>query len=241
MIMADPVEKINLDQITKRTVRAFWMDGLWDLALVGVLLIMGIWGTFYVQFVAFPESTWPFLQEWGRDVVWVGLLSLIVAITGYVWIAWIVVKKLKRLWIAPVAGYSQHKFFMPVGGKVYLWYFILYLIGIAILYGLFAWIKGGVYVMSVPFIISPAAALWVVGRRYRIRRYLWAAGIGLFLSTLLELLLTWPASYQKGPQDILNVRPEWGNPFLPCLVWAFIFLGSGLIGLITVRRRLKDA
>ena len=241
MTIVDPVEKINLDQLTKRSVRTFWLDGLWDLAIVGALILMGIWGTFYVQFVAFPESAWPFLQEWGRDVVWVGLLTLIIALAIYVWIAWMAVKKLKRVWIAPVAGYAQHKFFMPVGGKVYLRYLILYLVGIALLYGLFAWIKGGVYVMSVPFIISPAAALWVVGRMYRIRRYVWAAGIGLLLSTLLELLLTWPASYQNGPQDLFNVRPEWGSPILPCLVWASVFLVSGLIGLITVRRGLKDA
>jgi hypothetical protein len=37
------------------------------------------------------------------------------------------------------------------------------------------------------------------------------------------------------------VRPEWGSPVLPCLVWASVFLVSGLIGLITVRRGLKDA
>ena len=170
-----------------------------------------------------------------------GLLTLIGALAGYVWIAWIVVKKLKRHWIAPIAGYAQHRFFMPVGGKVYLWYFILYLLGIALLYGLFAWVKGGVYVMSVPFIISPAAALWVVGRRYSIRRYRWAAGIGLVLSTVLELLFTWPATYQHGPQDIFNVRPEWGSPTLPCLVWASVFLVSGVIGLISVRRGLENA
>ena len=239
--MAEPVEHANLDELTNRAVRAFWLDGLWELALVGVLLITGIWGTFYVQFVAFPESTWPFLQGWGRDVVWVGLLTLIVALTGYVWMAWIVVKKLKRYWIAPIAGHAEHKFFMPVEKKVYLWYFLMYMAGIALFYGLFAWVKGGVYVMSVPFIISPAAALWVVGRRYSIRRYRWAAGIGLVLSTVLELLFTWPATYQHGPQDIFNVRPEWGSPTLPCLVWASVFLVSGVIGLISVRRGLENA
>jgi hypothetical protein len=236
VIMADPIEKVNLDQLTKRAVRAFWMDGLWELALVGALLTTGIWGIFYVHFVAFPVSTWPFLQEWGRDSVWLGLLILIAALAIYIWGAWIVVKKLKRAWISPYVGHAQHKFFMPVEDKVYLWYFLLYLAGVGLLYGFFALVKGGVYVMSVPFIISPAAALWVVGRKYAIRRYEWFAAIGLLLSVLLELLLTWPASYQHGPQNFLNVRPEWGSPALPCFVWSIIFLVSGLIGLITIRR-----
>jgi hypothetical protein len=236
MIMAEPAEKTNLDQLTRRAIRAFWLDGLWDLAIVGALLITGFWGIFYVHFVAFPQSTWPFLQEWGRDSVWLGLLVLIAALGIYVWGAWVVVKKLKRAWISPYTGHAEHKFFMPLENRTYLWYFILYLVGIGLLYGLFTWTKGGVHVMSVPFIISPAAALWAVGRLYSIRRYLWAASIGLLLSILLELLLTWSASYQQGPQNFLNVRPEWGSPALPCFIWAFIFLVSGLVGLITVRR-----
>ena len=239
--MKKPVEKTNLDQLTKRAVRAFWLDGLWDLVLAGALLITGIWGIFYVHFVAFPVSTWPFLQEWERDSVWLGLLVLIAALAIYVWWAWIVVKKLKRIWISPYVGHAEHKFFLPLENRTYLWYFISYLVGIGLLYGLFAWTKGGVHVMSVPFIISPAAALWAVGRLYSIRRYLCAASIGLLLSILLELLLTWPASYQHGPQNFLNVRPEWGSPALPCFVWTIIFLISGIIGFITIRRESRDA
>jgi len=225
----------NLDQLTKRAVRTFWMDGLWDLALVGALILTGFWGMFYVQFVAFPDSTWPFLLELSRNSVWIGLLGLVIALALYNWVAWVVVKRLKRLWISPRVGHAEHRFIMPVKSKVYLWYFILYLLGIGLLYGLFAWTKGGVHVMSVPFIMSPAAAFWVVGRVYSIRRYQWFSVIGLLLATILELLLTWPASYQRGTQGFLNVRPEWGSPALPCFIWAALFLLSGLIGFIQVR------
>jgi hypothetical protein len=239
--MTDHVGKSNLEKLTDRTVRAFWLDGLWDLALFGTLMITGIWGIFYVQFVAFPESAWPFLHELGRDSIWLGLLVLIVTLVIYNWAAWIVVKRLKRLFIAPYFGHAEHRYFMPVGTKVYLWYILLYFAGIGLLYGLFAWIKGGAHVMSVPFIISPAAALSVVGRKYAIRRYEWLAGIGLLLSVLMELLFTWPASYPHGPQNFLNVRAEWGSPALPCFIWAAIFLVSGWIGFITVRRERDGA
>jgi hypothetical protein len=239
--MTKSVQNATLDELTRRSVRAFWVDGLWELALVGALLITGFWGIFYVYFVAFPISTWPLLQEWGRDTVWFGLLILIAALAVYIWAAWIIVKRLKRVWISPYAGHAEHKFFMPVESKVYSWYFLLYLTGVGLLYGLFALIKGGVYVMSVPFIISPAAALWVVGRRYAIRRYEWFASIGFLSAIIFELLLTWPASYQHGPQNFFNVRPEWGSPALPCFIWAVIFLISGLIGFISFRRGLHEA
>jgi hypothetical protein len=239
--MTEFVQNATLDELTRRSVRAFWVDGLWDLAIVGALLMTGFWGIFYVQFVAFSETTWPFLQDLGRQVIWLGLLALIVVLAIYIWAAWIIVRKLKRIWVATLIGYVEHKFFLPVESRTYLRYFILYLVGIDLLYGLFAWIKGGVYVMSVPFIISPAVALWVVGRRYAIRRYEWFAVIGLLLAIFLELLLTWPASYFHGQQDFLNVRPEWGSPALPCFVWATIFLISGLIGFISFQRGSHEA
>jgi hypothetical protein len=240
-IMTESVQNATLDELTRRSIRAFWMDGLWDLALVGALLILGVWGIFYIQFVAFSSITWPFLQDLGRQMTWLGLSALIVVLTIYVWVAWIVVRKLKRIWISPLTGHAEHKFVLPLENKTYLSYFFLYLVGIGLLYGLFAWIKGGVHVMSVPCIISPAAALWVVGRMYNIRRYLWTAGSGLLLSIFLELSLTWPASYVHGQQDFLNVRPEWGSPALPCFVWAAIFLISGLIGFFSLRRGSHEA
>jgi len=230
----------NLYQITKRAVRAFWMDGLWDLAFVAAFILIGIWGMFYVQFTAIPDSVWPFLPQLGRNALWLGLLGLVIGLALYFWVAWIIVNKLKRHWISPYFGHAQHRLIQPVERKLYLRYFLLYLIGIGLLYGLFAWTKGGAHIMSVPFIMSPAAILWVFGRSYSIRRYQWFSAIGLLAAILIELLVTWPASYQQGSQDFLNVRPQWGSPALPCFIWSVIFLFSGFIGFINVRGRQHE-
>ena len=237
MMMNVPDNKDYLDQLTKRAVRAFWMDGLWELAYIGALFLVGVWGMFYVQFVAFPKTTWPFLPEMGKDIIWMGLLGLVCILAFYIWLAWIVVRRLKLLWISPLMGHAKHKFFMPLESKTYLRYFILYFSGIGLLLGLFTLTKGGAHLMSVPFIISPAAAFWVIGRIYAIRRYQWFSVIGLLLSILLEIVLTWPASYHQGPQGFLNILPQWGSPALPCFIWSAVFLISGLIGFISVQRQ----
>ncbi|NIM95416.1 MAG: hypothetical protein GTO18_17100 [Anaerolineales bacterium] len=239
--MSDQPERSTLDQITKRAVRTFWMDGLWDFVAAGAFLIIGTWGMYYVQYVAFRESTWPFLRELGRDSIWLGPLVLVLLLAVYFMIARLIVKALKRRWIAPLTGYVEHRYFLTADPRVYLWYFILYLSGIGLLYGLFVLTKGGAHVMSVPFIMSPAAILWALGRMYGIRRYQWISVIGLASTILLELLITWPASYQYSPESFLNVRPEWGGPALPCFIWAILLVVSGTIGFINVRRGRYDA
>jgi len=231
----------TLDQLTKRSVRSFWMDGLWDLVIAGMLLIIAVWGLFYIKFVAFPSWTWPFLQDLGQSIVWMGLLLLVLGLTVYIWIMWIVVKILKNRLIYPFTGFAEHRFFLPIDPKVFGWYVILYFTGLGLLYGLFSWIKGGLNMMSIPFIISPAAILFGVGWFYGIRRYLWIAGIGLVLSLLLELFVTTQANYMAGPQNFLDTLPQWGSPSLPCLVWAGLFMISGLIGLINVRSEEREA
>jgi hypothetical protein len=125
---------------------------------------------------------------------------------------------------------------MPVDRTVFVWYFILYAIGLGLLYGIFTWLKGGPYMMSVPFIISPAAIFWAIGRVYDVRRYQYVAVIGLILAVSLELLLTTQAYYMTGPRSFLDVLPAWGCPTLPCLIWALMCAVSGLIGLVSVRR-----
>jgi len=158
----------TLDQLTKRSVRSFWMDGLWDLVIAGMLLIIAVWGLFYIKFVAFPSWTWPFLQDLGQSIVWMGLLLLVLGLTVYIWIMWIVVKILKNRLIYPFTGFAEHRFFLPIDPKVFGWYVILYFTGLGLLYGLFSWIKGGLNMMSIPFIISPAAILFGVGWFYGI-------------------------------------------------------------------------
>ena len=116
-LMTNHDDLSNLNQMTKRAVRAFWMDGLWDLASVGALILIGVWGMFYVQFTAFPVSVWPFLSQLGRNAIWLGLLGLAIGLAIYFWFAWIVVNKLKRLWISPYVGHAQHRFIQPVKPK----------------------------------------------------------------------------------------------------------------------------
>ena len=228
---------LGLDQLTKRAVRAFWVDGLWDLAFAGVLLLMGLWGSVYVRFLAFPSPTWPFGGDWDRQAVaWLGLLALIASIGIYIWLAWVIVKALKRRLVAPFTGHVKHSLFLPMDRKVFIWYAVLYLGGMGLLYLLFAWLKGGFYIMSIPFILSPAAIYWGIGRVYEIRRYQRMALCGFILALSLELILTTPAVYQAGPRNFLDVIPAWGNPLLPCLIWGGTVMVSGLYGLISVRR-----
>lgn len=229
-----------LDRYTKRSVRSFWMDGLWDLVISGMLVIIAVWGAIYVQIAAFPSWTWPFFQNAGRSMVWIGLLILVAGLALYIWGMWMVVKLVKKRMVAPYTGFAEHRFIMRVDHKVYGWYLILYICGLGILYGLFAWISGGVHMMSVPFIISPAAILVGVGWYYQIRRYLWLAAVGLVLAFLLEIFATTQANYLAGPQNYLNILPQWGSPVLPCLVWAALFLVSGVLGLAGTWRRAHE-
>jgi hypothetical protein len=212
------------------------MDGLWDLVIVGVFFLLGAWGVIYVRFVAFHSSTWPTFQGLGNKVPWLGLLILIIALVIFIGLSWLIVKQLKRRYISPYIGHVEHSFFLPMDRKVFVWYFFLYVIGLSLLYGLFSWAKGGPYMMSVPFIISPAAILWGIGKVYGIRRYRYIAVIGLVLALFLELLLTTQADYLNGPRNFLDVLPTLGCPTLPCIVWGGLFLVSGLIGLVSVRR-----
>lgn len=214
---------------------------MWDVAFSGMLVIIAVWGMYYVQFVAFPSWTWPFFQDVSRDLIWIGLLVLGAVLSAYIWTMWRVVRAIKRQVISSRSGYAEHRFFMPVDPKVYAWYAFLYLLGVGILYGMFAWISGGIHLMSVPFIISPAAILVGIGWFYQLRRYLWNAAVGFTTALLLEIIATTQANYQLGPNNFLDILPQWGSPALPCLVWAAMFLASGVLGLIGVRRQANES
>jgi hypothetical protein len=229
-----------IDQLTKKSVRAFWMDGLWDLVVSGMFIIIGLWGMFYVQFAAFPSWTWPFFESASRSAVWLGLLVLVTILVLYIGTMWKVVGVIKRRLLSPYTGYAEHRFFFPVDPKVYAWYAIIYIAGLGILYGLFAWLTGGMHVMSVPFIISPAAILIGIGWFYKVQRYIWIAVIGFTSAVLLEFFATTQASYQAGPVNFLDILPTWGSPALPCLVWAALFLISGVLGLSGIWRRAGE-
>ncbi len=229
----------NIQQLTMQSVRAFWLDGLWDLAFAGVFVLMGAWGAIYLRFIAFPSRTWPFLREIGRDAVWIGLVVFICALAAYIYLAWRVVRKIKRLLVDARRGYAEHRFFMPIGWRTLLFYFLLCGLGTGLLFAFFLHVSGGFRVLSVAAIISPAAACLVIGRTYRIRRYAWIAVAGLILAVVLELFITSTASYDVGPMSFLDVLASWGSFALPSFVWAGMFAMSGLIGLIGIRRSEK--
>lgn len=230
-----------LDQLTKKSVRSFWMDGLWDLVISGMLVIIAVWGMFFVQFVVFPSWTWPFFPDANRSAVWLGLLILVGILVIYIGIMWKVVGFIKRRLLSRYTGYAEHRFFLPVDNKVYICYAIIYMTGVGVLYGLFAWLTGGIHMMSVPFIISPAAILFGIGLFYKVQRYLWMAVVGFISAILLELLATTNATYQVGPRNFLDILPAWSSPTIPCLVWAVLFFISGIMGLIGVWRRAYEA
>lgn len=239
--MDNPQDRLKIiSRLTNRAVGVYWMDGLWDLAMASIFLILAVWGAFYTRFVAFPPSTWPAFQNYGRNIYWIGLLVLIIILGLWSWFAWYIVKVLKRLVFSSNNGFANHRFLLPVDRKVYLLYFILYVIGLGILYGFFFWIKGGFYLMSVPFIISPAVMYWAMGNVYGIRRYQLIGLSGLIIAIFLELLLTSRADFASGPTNILNVIPEWGSPLIPCLVWAAMCLVSGLMGFTSHWRKFRD-
>jgi hypothetical protein len=229
----------NIQQLTKQSVRAFWLDGLWDLAFVGVFILTGIWGVIYLRFIAYPSVTWPFLREIGRDVVWIGLAVFFCVLAVYIYLAWWIVRKIKRLLVDERRGYAEHHFFMPIGWRTLLFYVLLCGLGTGLLYGFFLHVSGGFRVLSVAAIVSPAAACLVIGRTYGIRRYAVIAVVGFMLAITLELLITSMASYATGPTSFLDVLPSWGSLALPSFIWAGMFAISGSIGLIGVSRDEK--
>ena len=241
MISENHIPAAVLERLTKKSVRSFWMDGLWDLVISGMLVIIAIWGMVYVRFLAFPRWTWPFFQNAERNAVWIGLLILVAGLALYIWLMWNLVRLIKKNILSPYMGYAEHRFFMPVAPKVYAWYAVIYLAGLGILSGLYAWLTGGIHLMSVPFMISPAAILIGIGWYYELKRYTWMAVIGLILAVVLEFIATTQASYQVGPRSFLDIIPQWGSPALPCLVWAALFLIGGVLGLTGVWRQAHES
>lgn len=234
------------DEYTRRTVRAFWEDGLWDFATAGLLMLMGWWMRVLTYLMAFPMWTWPWpFRPSGQhaDTSWQVAAWSLTAVVGaivYAGLAWKAVLWLKERWVAPYIGSVRHPFFLRLEPRFALTYLGLYIASLALLSLLFNWLKGGPHLLSLAIATSFSAAYLALGRTYRLPRYVALSALGLLVSVALELN-TRAASYQRGPLNVWEADPFAGNPALACLVFAVLLIGSGVVGLLGVRRGAHGA
>jgi hypothetical protein len=226
---------------TRTAVRAWWLDGLWDLALAGFWLATALWIFPLVRTTAFPSRTWPWpfvtketVDPLGTEIaIWTA--GLFVLWLAYILIARFIVDRLKRRFIAPRTGDVRHPFFLPVGRGLTAVFMLVYLFGCVLLGGLFWFAKGGPRLFDVFVIAAFGGILLVLGGRFQIRRYYWMAAAGVGASILAELITT-NAVYRNGPRNFLDVSPLFGNPSLVCMIWSGVLLIGGTITLLRTLR-----
>jgi hypothetical protein len=230
------------DEYIGRAVRAWWTDGLWDIAMAGLWVLIAIWAYIFVRIVAFPVRTWPwpFITDEAINPmeleIWLWVLGIIPVMMTYVWGAYKLVQAIRVKLATSTVGYVSHPFFLPLSPRVYITYVGLCLTGIVLLAGTYAISTYGPRFASVVFTVVPASLLLAVGQVYRLARYRWMSLIGLVLSVALEVSSTSPAMIDQGPTSFLDVSPLIGNPALPLSVWAVVCLCGGMIGLINYAR-----
>jgi hypothetical protein len=226
----------SIIEYTRLAVRSWWSDGLWDLAMAFFFVITALWLYPIVRVEGFPSWTWswPFITQehinplHNEIMLWeLGIFGIWFA---YVVIAYWIVVRLKRRFVAPRLGDIRHKFFLPVERKVYVFFLGVYLIGCLLLGVLYWYVKGGPHLFSVVCAAAPAGIIFIIGRIYALPRYQWVAVAGLGLSILTEMLTT-NAIYDNGPVNFMNVSPLYGNPSLPLLIWGGLTLISGCLAL----------
>jgi len=228
---------VPLDEYTKRAVRAWWADGLWDFAMAGFFAVTALWAYPLVRVLAFPAWTWPWpfitqepINPLQREITLWGLMILPVWVV-YFLAANVLIRKLKARWIAPLTGDVRHAFFLPVEKRIFGLHVLTYAALLALTYGLCLWLKGGSHWWSLIFIASPTGILYIVGDRYRLPRYRWMALAGFAVGLLLELVATANADYTRGPQHFFEVAPDYGNPAIPLAVWTIVCIVGGAAAL----------
>jgi hypothetical protein len=232
---------VPVDSYSDRATRAWWADGLWELAMAGFWAITALWLHPLVQTLAFPSWTWPWpfiteehINPLGTQVtLWV--IGLFFMWMTYIFLAWVLIGRVKRRFVAPRLGDVRHKFFLPMGRSFGFFFFAVYFLGCVVLSILFWKVKGGPHLFSVFGIASFAGVMYLVGRKFDLRRFRWVAIIGTILCVSAEMLTT-TAVYLDGPKYFMDVSPLYGNPSLICLIWAGMLLLSGFIA---VRRTLR--
>jgi hypothetical protein len=236
-----PVSAVSADNYFHRAIRAWWADGLWELAMAGFWVLTALWLYPLVQTLAFPSWTWPwpFITEEQINplstqiTLWaIGLFLLWI---GYIFLAWFLIDRIKRRFVAPRLGDVRHKFFLPMGKTFGLIFFAVYVLACAGLSALFWKIKGGPHLFSVFGIASFAGVMYLVGIKFDLRRFQWISIIGTVGCILAELATT-NAVYMDGPKNFMDVSPLFGNPSLPCLIWAGVLVVSGVVTLRGILR-----
>ncbi|MBN2084692.1 MAG: hypothetical protein JW748_05665 [Anaerolineales bacterium] len=230
------ISPVPVDSFSDRATRAWWTDGLWELAMAGFWAITALWLHPLVQTLAFPSWTWPwpFITEEHinplRTQIALWVIGLFFIWMTYIFLARLLVDRMKRRLVAPRLGDVRHKFFLPVGRSFGLIFFAVYVLGCAVLTILFWKGKGGPHLFSVFGIASFAGAMYLVGRKYDLRRFRWVSIVGSVLCVTAEMLTT-HAVYLDGPKNFMDVSPLYGNPSLICLIWAGMIFLSGFIAL----------
>ncbi|MGB7539691.1 MAG: hypothetical protein WBM17_14210 [Anaerolineales bacterium] len=205
-----PVSDVSVDKYSHRAIRAWWADGLWELAMAGFWAITALWLYPLVQTLAFPSWTWPwpFITEEHINplstqiTLWViGLLFMWMA---YILLAWFLIDRVKRRYVAPRLGDVRHKFLLPMGRSFGLIFFAVYVLGCVGLSILFWKVKGGPHLFSVFGISSFAGVMYLVGRKFDIRRFRWISIIGTAGCILAEFAAT-NAVYTDGPKNFMDM------------------------------------
>ncbi len=236
-----PVSAVSVDNYFQRTLRAWWADGLWELAMAGFWAITALWLYPLVQTLAFPSWTWPwpFITEEHINplstqiTLWaIGLFLIWMA---YIFLAWLLISRVKQRYVAPRLGDVRHKFFLPLGRSFGLVFFAVYVLACVLLSALFWRVLGGPHLFSVFGIASFSGVLFMVGIKFDIRRFRWISILGTAGCVLAELATT-SAVYMDGPKNFMDVSPLYGNPSLPCLIWAGMLVVSGIITLRGILR-----
>jgi len=235
------ISPVSVDSFSDRATRAWWADGLWELAMAGFWAITALWLYPLVQTLAFPSWAWPwpFITEEHNNplstqiTLWaIGLFLIWMA---YIILAWFLIGRVKRRFVAPRLGDVRQKFPLPMRRSFGLIFFAVYVLGCVVLSALFWKVKGGPQLFSVFGIASFAGVMYLVGRKFDIRRFRWVSIIGTVSSVLAELLTT-NAVYMDGPKNFMDVSPLYGNPSLICLIWAGILVVSGSVTLHRILR-----
>ncbi|MBN2004195.1 MAG: hypothetical protein JXA21_12635 [Anaerolineae bacterium] len=239
MRTSDPaaISAIPLEEYTKRAVRAWWADGLWDFAMAGFFAVTAVWVYPLVRVLAFPSWTWPWpfitqepVNPMQREIMLWGVMILPVWIV-YFLVANVLIRKLKARWIAPHTGDVRHAFFLPVEKRIFWLHVLIYAILLAATAGLCVWLKGGSHWWSLIFITSPTGVLYLVGLRYHLQRYRRMALAGFGIGLFLEFVATGNADYARGPQHFFDVAPNYGNPAIPLIVWTAVCIVGGTLAL----------